>query len=152
MTFVRLYPAKHVNGVSREIDQVFNQLFGGPSVFRNNVDQKWQPRVDVVETADAFVLTAELPGVNKDDLAIRFEDGVLTLEGERKRSDAENTNYLRSETVYGKFNRSLKVNTRVKEDAIDARFENGLLTVSIPKAEEVKPREIKIKTSRAKTK
>ncbi len=150
MKLVHFYP-NSLNGLTKEIDSVFNSFFDEST--RVNTERKsdhnWQPRVDVRETEDAFLLVAELPGISKDDLKIEFEDSVLRISGERKsNSEDENINVLRSERVFGKFNRSFKVNTRVNADKIEAGYENGLLTITLPKSEEVKPKSIKVKVGK----
>lgn len=147
MKLVHFYPGSF-NGVTKEIDDVFNTIFDNPTRAKTErkADHDWQPRVDVRETEDAFLLVAELPGISKDDLTIEFEDDVLRISGERKsNTEDEKTNVLRSERIFGKFRRSFKVSTRVNADKIEAGYENGLLTITLPKAEEVKPKSIKIK-------
>ena len=105
----------------------------------------WMPPVDIRETADTFEFTAELPGLTKDDVSITIEDKVLTLSGERKWDEEENkNNYHRVERAYGSFTRAFTLPSVVDSDKVSARFEHGILTVSVPKAEEVKPRRIKI--------
>ncbi len=150
MKLVHFYP-NSLNGISKEIDNVFNTFFDDST--RMNTERKsdldWQPRVDVRETEDAFLLVAELPGISKDDLNIEFEDNVLRISGERKsKTEDEKTNVLRSERIFGKFRRTFKVNTRVNADKIEAGYENGLLTITLPKAEEVKPKSIKVKVGK----
>lgn len=148
MTLVRLYPARRFNHVAEEVDRALDQFFGGDVNVSNgsNVPARWSPNVDIRETKDNFVLTFELPGISKDDINIHFEDGHLKVEGERKQDEiADGVNLLREERRYGKFYRSFKVNSRVQSDNIEADYKNGLLTITLPKAEEIKPKEIKVK-------
>lgn len=108
-------------------------------------ESRWIPAIDVRETEDSFEFTAELPGLTKDQVEITIEDKVLTLSGERKFEENEESNgYHRIERAYGSFSRSFTLPNEVDQDKVKAVFENGLLSVSIPKAEQVKPRKIQI--------
>lgn len=150
MAFIRLYPATDVEAIAAEIDRAFNRFFG---IEKNGnsatISIAWHPRVDIRESKDDFVLTMELPGVSKDDIHIHYEDDTLRVEGERKREvPGDGAEYLRSERVYGKFSREFKINTPVQSDRIEAEFKNGLLSIRLPKAEEAKPKQIKIQASK----
>jgi len=106
----------------------------------------WLPAVDVRETEEDFVFTAELPGLDKKDVDITIEDKVLTIAGERAFEGKEdNPNYHRIERSYGSFSRSFSLPHEVDQEKVSANFKNGLLTVSIPKTEAIKPRKIEIK-------
>lgn len=105
----------------------------------------WAPPVDIKETPDALVLSAELPGIEKKDVTIGIEENVLTISGARNFSrDEKKEDFHRIERVYGSFSRSFTLPRNVKVDGAKAGFENGVLTVTIPKAEESKPRAIAI--------
>ena len=104
----------------------------------------WMPTVDISETDDAFVVKAELPGVEKDDVSVKIEDGVLTIKGEKK-SEIEDEQKHRIECTYGSFVRSFTLPQATKSDSIKAEYKNGILNLVIPKSEEVKPKEIEIK-------
>ena len=105
----------------------------------------WTPAVDVRESEEAFVFTAELPGLGKDDVEITVEDSILTLSGERLfAGEKEEKNYRRIERSYGSFSRSFTLPSAVDAGRISATFENGLLTVTVPKAEQAKARKIAI--------
>ena len=99
--------------------------------------------LDVYGTPAEFVITASVPGVNPESVEITFEGDVLTLRGEFPTA-LENVEYLMRERRYGQFSRSLSFNVPVNSDAIEATFEHGVLTVTVPKAEEVKPKTIKV--------
>jgi HSP20 family protein len=147
MALVRFYPAHNFNSIAQELDRAMDYFLDQKSNDKSEreADDCWCPRADIRETKDDFILTFELPGVNKENIAIHFEDGLLKVEGERKKDESnEDSSYLREERNYGKFSRVFKVNSKVQGDKIDAVYKNGLLTVSLPKAEEVKPKEIKI--------
>ncbi len=105
----------------------------------------WMPPVDIRETEDGFEFTAELPGLTKDDVSITIEEKVLTLTGERKWDDEESKNeFHRVERAYGSFSRAFTLPSVVDASKVEAKFDHGVLTISVPKAEEVKPRQIKI--------
>ncbi len=108
-------------------------------------DNRWMPAVDVREEDDAYVFSAELPGLTREEVNITVEDNVLTLSGERKFEDQQNGgNYHRIERTYGAFSRSFSLPGQVDSDKIAASFKDGLLTVTVPKTEQAKPRQIKI--------
>ncbi len=124
----------------RSLDQFFADE---PS--RTGARDGWVPAVDVRETDDSFVFTAELPGLNKDDVSITLEDNVLSLTGERKFEQEESKNeYRRIERSYGHFTRSFTLPSEVDNDKVQAKYGNGLLTVTVPKTEKTKPRKIEI--------
>ncbi len=132
----------------RNLDQLFSDDVFRPFGILNREQLQangWLPAVDIRETDDTFEFTAELPGLGKDDVHITIEDKVLTLSGERAWNEEENKNsYHRVERAYGSFSRSFTLPSTVDADKVAAKFEHGLLTISVPKAEEVKPRQIKI--------
>ena len=102
--------------------------------------------LDVHETEDAYQIHADVPGVTSENIDIRLQDDVLTISAENNYEHEEKQgNALLQERRYGKFSRSLRFPVHVKNDAVEANFENGVLTVTVPKAEEVKPRRIEIK-------
>ena len=105
----------------------------------------WAPAVDIFETEHQLVVKADLPDVNPQDLDIRVENNILTIRGERKfENEVNEENYLRVERSYGSFSRSFSLANSVKSDAIKADYQNGALTLSIPKREEAKPKQIKV--------
>jgi HSP20 family protein len=105
----------------------------------------WTPPVDIQETDDAYRLQAELPGLSKDDIQITLENNVLRLSGERKlEKDVKDENYHRIERTYGSFSRSFALPHQVSSEKVEATFENGVLSVLVPKAETAKPRHINI--------
>lgn len=105
----------------------------------------WTPPVDIQETDDAYRIHAELPGMTKDDIQITLENNILRLSGERKfEKDTKQENYHRIERTYGAFSRSFALPTQVSPDKVEAKFENGVLSIVVPKAEQAKPRRISI--------
>ena len=105
----------------------------------------WVPRVDILENEEAYQVTAELPGIKKEDVEITVDNNVLSLKGERKfEKDVNKESYHRIERAYGAFVRSFPLPTRVASDRVEAKFDNGLLTITIPKAAEARPKKIEI--------
>ena len=135
--------------------QEFDRLFS--SLFSNNTRgmgaaQRWVPAMDLVETADHFVLRADLPGMSEEDVNIEVEDRVLTVSGERKAEhESGNEGYYRVERAFGSFSRSLTLPKGIDPEAVTARFDRGVLEVGIPKPEERKPRRIEIAGSDRQT-
>ena len=105
----------------------------------------WAPAVDIYETEHELVVKADLPDIDPQDLDIRVENNILTIRGERKFEKTVNEdNYLRVERAYGTFSRSFTLANSVNADAIKAQYQNGVLTLTIPKREEAKPKQIKV--------
>lgn len=104
------------------------------------------PAMDVKERDDAYVIKTEMPGVNKDDVSITLENGVLTITGESKseKEEKEGERVLRQERRYGKFVRSLRLGTQINEKGVKASYKDGVLELILPKAEEVKPKRITV--------
>lgn len=144
MTLVKYTPTHELFRANR-LDQFFDSFFGAPMKSDSGWD-RWAPQVDVEETKEAFKFRADLPGLNKKDITISLEDHRLTIKGERKSEVDENTSrYHRVERAYGSFCRSFRLPATVLSDQVEASYREGVLEVTIPKAEEVKPREIEIK-------
>ena len=105
----------------------------------------WVPPVDVAETQEKIVVRAELPGMKQDDIAIEFENGILTLKGERKLDkNGDGTTWHRVERTYGNFVRSFTLPRTVDPDRITATYHDGILEITVPKKEEAKPKQIRI--------
>lgn len=105
----------------------------------------WTPPVDIYETDDAIVMKAELPGIDRKDIQLEVRDGVLTLKGERRfEKEVKQENYHRIERAYGAFARSFTLPNTVQPDKVKARFKDGVLEVTLPKAEETRSRQIQV--------
>lgn len=108
-------------------------------------NRNWVPPVDIQESEEAYRLSAELPGLTREDINITLENNVLRLSGERKlEKDVKKESYQRIERIYGSFARSFSLPHQVNAEGVTASFENGVLTVTVPKAEQAKPRKINI--------
>jgi HSP20 family protein len=142
-SLVRWDPFDDMRGLRHRMDRLFGDFFG-PRVLT------WEPAelgfaLDVYETDDALVVKGALPGVRPDEVDISVTGDVLTIKGETKsEEETKNGSYHRRELRYGAFSRSIPLPTRVNHEKAEATFENGILTISLPKAEEVKPKNIKI--------
>jgi HSP20 family protein len=126
------------------MNRLFNNLFdtptGGASAAR-----RWIPAMDLAETQDAYVLRADLPGLAPEDVKIELENRVLTVSGERKSEQrSEESGWMRVERAFGAFRRSMTVPAGVDATAITAAFDNGVLTVTVPKPEQAKPHRVEI--------
>ncbi len=134
------------------IPETLNRLFS--EAFDRTAEESnlttWAPAVDIYETEHELVVKADLPDVRPEDLDIRVENNILTIRGERKFEKKVNeSNYLRVERSYGSFSRSFSLANTVNSEAIKADYNNGVLSLSIPKREEAKPKQIKINVQSA---
>jgi HSP20 family protein len=106
----------------------------------------WAPALDISERKDAYLVSVELPGVKLEDLTISLDDGLLTIQGKRSLADdASEQQYHRVERRYGAFRRSITLPAHVMADAVEASFEDGVLQILVPKAEEAKPKRIEVR-------
>src|SRR6202451_4422284 len=139
----REQPFRGATTLQEQINRVFDDVVGHTGMESNLTP--WAPAVDIYETENELVVKADLPDVNPQNLDIRVENNILTIRGERKfESKVNEDNYLRIERAYGSFSRSFSFANSVKSDAIKADYQNGVLTLSLPKREEAKPKQIKV--------
>ena len=141
MAIVRWSPARELAGM--EIDRL-NRMFA--DFYGEAFGQAWVPPVDIFETNDhSVVLQAELPDLKREDIKLTFENGVLTIQGERKLSDeVKRDNYHRTERQHGTFSRSFTLPNTVDAARISASYKDGLLTVRLPQREEARPKQIAV--------
>jgi HSP20 family protein len=145
MTIVRWEPLRELSSLQSEMNRLFNTAFDTPSPASGNVARRWMPAMDLVESPDHFVLRADLPGMGEDDVQIEFEDGTLTVSGERKSEHEEREEgFHRVERAFGAFSRTLTLPKGIDADAVTASFDRGVLEIRIPKPEQRKPRKIAI--------
>jgi HSP20 family protein len=117
---------------------------------RQATTSAWAPALDISERKDAYLVTVELPGIKPEDLDITMEDGLLTIQGERQfTSESSEQQFHRVERRYGAFRRSITLPAHVMAEGIQASFEDGVLQILVPKAEEAKPKRIQVRPSRA---
>lgn len=139
-------PFRGVSGIQREVDRVFESLFGWPSdVATGSTRRVWAPVLDMHETEDDLILSFELPGVTEKDISLSIAGDLLTLKGERVfNRDPKDDSYRHVERAYGKFERSVQLPTAIEASKVKATYRDGVLEVRLSKAEEVKPKDIKI--------
>jgi HSP20 family protein len=146
MAMSRWDPFRDLMSIQSELNQLFGRTFGGEGERVRGAD--WVPPLDVHETSDRFVITVELPSLGPEDVDISVEDNVLTLTGERRfYSDRSDDEFHRIERRYGMFVRSLTLPATADASAIEVSFDAGVLTVTVPKREEAKPRKIQVKAT-----
>ncbi len=124
----------------------YNLLREFDNVLSNRVqDGIWSPKVNIVENEKGYTISAELPGVSKDDIDIDLKDNTLSIKGEKKvETKDEKENYIRVESSYGKFERSFNVSDDIDRNSVNASFKDGVLTLVLNKKEESKPKKIKV--------
>ncbi len=153
MSIVRWSPARDlatfpsdVMNIQREINRMFNNFFRNEPEEDSLATAAWNPALDIAEHDDAIVVKIELPGVAKDDVKIVLQDNILTVRGEKKQEkESKGANYHRVERSYGVFQRSFTLPSTVNGAKVDAAFKDGVLTITVPKSEEAKRKEIEVK-------
>ena len=145
MNTIHYNPFQQMQSLQDEINRLFSANLG-PSWNDQGIGRgTWNPHVDIYENKDQFRLEVELPGMNKDDIHLTFENNVLTVSGERRfENEQQEKNYHRVERPYGSFTRSFTLPSTVSGDGITAEYRDGVLYLSLPKREEVKARRIEI--------
>lgn len=146
MTYPTRYrPFDAVFTLPRQLDRWMNEAFGDLQLGTAENLRTWFPVTDVSETPEHLVLRLEVPGLAREDIKLSVERNTLTVRGEKRQETAtENENFYRSERSYGSFERSFALPSHVDADAVKAAMENGVLTITFPRREEAKAREIQI--------
>jgi len=145
MAIVRWEPLKDLMTAQTDFGRLLREAFGPFSGETELSTRAWAPAVDIYETDNDIVLKAELPGVEPKDVEVRVEDNTLYLKGERKfEKEVKEQNYHRVERSYGTFARSFSLPNSINAEKVKAEFKDGLLTITMPKREEAKPKTIKI--------
>jgi len=140
----RWEPFRNMGDIQGEVNRLFESFLGRPMAAASPM-RAWLPAVDMHETKDALVLTVEVPGVSEKDVTVSMTGDLLSIKGERRVADeAKDQQYLHSERVFGHFERLIQLPFDVQADQVKATYRDGVLQVTLPKAEELKPREIKI--------
>ena len=151
MALVRYSPVRELMDFERQFNKMFNTLGSRFGLTERNFDEEyenavWMPLTDVFEDSENYFIKADLPGVKKDNVKISYTDGMLSISGERSQAkESKDTKFHRLERSFGRYYRSFNLPKEIKNDKIEAEFENGQLNVKIPKADEVKPKQIDIK-------
>ncbi|SDE36758.1 Hsp20/alpha crystallin family protein [Desulfuromonas thiophila] len=144
MSLVRWDPWREMEALVDRYNRALGLMpAGGQEEMRKG---DWSPRVDIAETGDAFIIKAEIPDVQKEDVKVTLENGVLTLQGERRQETEEKgKTFHRVERLYGVFNRSFSLPDSVSPEGIKASFKDGMLTVTLTKRKETQPKAIEVK-------
>lgn len=151
MTMIKYDPFRELRGLQDEMNRLFNLGVSRSGNGEDIVRGAWSPSVDIFENQDKIVLEAELAGMKPEEVDISIENNVITLKGERKFEKTEDKdNYHRVERSYGSFVRSFTLPRTIVSDEAEADFQNGVLSIILPKREEAKARKIEIKGIEAK--
>jgi len=146
MALTKWDPFEELREIQNAINRVFDDtLLRKPRRRRSGELTLWEPPIDIIETKDGYKITAELPGIDKNDVDISVSGNTLTIKAEKKQEKVEEgENYYLSERAYGLFQRQITIPEGVETDKIKASFKNGVLEITLPKGEEAKPKKIKI--------
>ncbi len=143
--FRELAPFREFERVRREMDRLWDSFLEG-GLRKRGEESEWLPSLDVAETKNELVVKAEVPGMDPKDIDISLSDGVLTIKGEKRQEKEEKeADYHVIERSYGSFLRSVQLPKEVQSDKISASYRNGILRITLPKSEEAKKKEVKIK-------
>jgi HSP20 family protein len=143
-TISRLDPFRGLNSLQDQVNRLFDETFSRGRSAESEMGS-WAPAVDIYETEQELVLKADLPEVNQQEIDIRIENNMLTIRGERKfHNEVSQDNYLRVERAYGPFSRSFSLPNTLNAEAIKADYQNGVLSIRMPKREESRPKQIRI--------
>ena len=147
MTLVKWTPKRNMFNIFDDVEQMMHQAFGH-SLEDGASRLSYSPLINVSETESDYLIMIDLPGVTKKDVEVNLKNGILTVSGERKISEkGDENNRIWHETTYGTFSRSFELTSDIVEEKIKAKFNNGILNITIPKAEEIKPAVKKIAVS-----
>jgi HSP20 family protein len=137
-----------LSNLRSELDNLFDSpFFLSMPMRQSQLFNGWTPAIDLYQTNDDVVALVELPGMRKEDIELSLQDGMLTISGERKSETQSGDKQQRSERFVGKFRRSISMPTRVDANKVSATYKDGILTVTLPKTEEVKPKQIQVNVS-----
>jgi len=153
MAIIRWDPFKDLVTLREKMNRLFEEAFTGRGEEKDLVSGTWTPSVDIYETENSLVLTAEVPGIKEDDVEIKIEDNTLILQGERKfEKETKEESYHRIERSYGSFYRSFTLPSSIDQDKIQAEHENGVLRITMPKRPELKQKKVKVLKATSKEK
>src|ERR1041385_4326938 len=145
MAISRWDPFRDLNSLQDRMNRLFDDAGRSWRPDEPSATTTWSPAVDIFETEGEIIVKAELPGVDRKDIALHLENNVLTVKGERKfEKETKEENYHRIERAYGAFSRAFSIPTTVEEDKIRADYKDGILKIALPKKEQVKPKQIQI--------
>ncbi len=137
-----------VKTLQNQLNRLFEPFARFAAGDEDLVSGTWVPPVDVAETQEKILVRAEVPGMKQEDIQIEFENGLLTIRGERKIEKSEAMTWHRVERIYGNFSRSFTLPRSVDPEKITAGYRDGILEIEVPKREEAKPKQIRIAVSK----
>jgi len=147
MSLVRWEPFRELMSLRQAMDRLLEESFVRPSRILGLFGEEAMPPIDMYQTDKEVVIKAALPGVKPEEVDVTITGDTLSIKGETKATDeVKREDYIYQEHRYGAFSRSIKLPADLKTDKAEATFENGVLTLTIPRAEEAKPKTIKVKT------
>ena len=145
MALVKYNPLRELRGMQEQMNRLLNLSWNHDLAGEDIKEGIWQPAVDIYETEDSIVIKAELPDVEQKDIEVKIEDNTLTIKGERKHEgEVRKENYHRIERYFGSFQRSFTLPATVQQDNVSAACERGVLTITLPKKDDIKPKQIKV--------
>ena len=145
MAIIRWDPFRDIVTLREKMNRLFEDAVTARGEEKDMISSTWTPSIDIYETENDLVLTAEVPGVEEDDIEIKIEDNTLSLSGDRKfEKETKEENYHRIERSYGSFFRSFTIPRNVDQEKIKAEHDNGVLKISMPKKPESKPKKVKV--------
>jgi HSP20 family protein len=146
MALIRWDPFREMSSLQERMNRLMSDYRTRSPFGEEEMAQgAWIPAVDIYETKEAIILNVELPGVTKEDISLEVKDSTLTIKGEKKlEKDVKEENFHRMERTYGSFTRAFTLPTTVQQDKVKAKFRDGILEIMLPKAEEAKPKHIKV--------
>ncbi len=149
MNLIKWDPFRELEEMSSRLNRIFGRPRGSAEADSEMMAvANWMPSVDISETDDAYLIKGEIPGVKKEDVKVTIQNGMLTIQGERKQEKEEkNKKFHRVECSYGSFARSFRVPDDADESAVKAEFKDGMLNVSLPKSAKAKPKSINVAVS-----
>jgi len=140
VVIARWDPFRELEELQERVNRIFQERMGRAEAG----ERTWAPVVDVYEDENVVVLRAELPGMKREDIDIQVTQDSLTIGGERNFPTDEKKNYVRVERPYGPFARTFAINMPVKSEAVKANYKDGILEITVPKAEETKPKKVQV--------
>ena len=145
MALVKYNPLRELRTMQEQMNRLLNVSWNHDISGEDLKEGIWQPSVDIYETADSIVIKAELPGIDQNDIDVKIEENTLTLKGERKHEgEVKKENYHRIERYFGSFQRSFSLPATIDQENVVATSEKGILTITLPKKAEIKPKQINI--------
>lgn len=152
MAIIRWDPFRDLITLREKMNRLFEDTFAARGEEKDLMASTWTPSVDIYETENDVVLTAEIPGIEDKDIEIKIEDSTLSIKGERKlEKETKEENYHRIERAYGIFYRSFTIPHNVDQDKIQAEHESGVLKITMPRKPELKPQKVKILKPKGKS-